>query len=112
MFNYGNLSDYEFEILCCDIMSKKLGIQLRTFATGKDGGIDATDDAKVHNIIVQAKHYFKSSYATLYRTLCGEVEKVKRLNPSQYYICCAQKLTPNNVTEIYDLFSEYMVDTK
>lgn len=111
MFNYGNLSDYEFEILCCDIMSKKLGIQLRTFATGKDGGIDATDDAKVHNIIVQAKHYFKSSYATLYRTLCGEVEKVKRLNPSQYYICCAQKLTPNNVTEIYDLFSEYMVDT-
>ena len=111
MFNYENLSDYEFEILCCDIVSKKLGIQLRTFATGKDGGIDATDDTKKHNIVVQAKHYLKSSYATLYRTLCGEVEKVKRLNPSKYYICCAQKLTPGNVTEIYDLFSEYMVDT-
>lgn len=25
MFNYKNLSDYEFEKLCCDIMSKKLG---------------------------------------------------------------------------------------
>lgn len=89
MFNYENLSDYEFEILCCDIVSKKLGIQLRTFATGKDGGIDATDDTKKHNIVVQAKHYLKSSYATLYRTLCGEVEKVKRLKSK---LCCRNTL--------------------
>ena len=48
MFNYKNLSDYEFEKLCCDIMSKKLGVQLRTFAKGKDGGIDATEIGRAH----------------------------------------------------------------
>lgn len=69
MFNYENLSDYEFENLCCDIISKKLGVQLRIFATGRDGGIDATDDTKTHNIVVQAKHYIRSGYAALLRTL-------------------------------------------
>jgi len=111
MFNFENLSDYEFENLCCDIISKKLGVQLRIFATGRDGGIDATDDTKTHNIVVQAKHYIRSGYAALLRTLRGEVEKVKQLAPNQYYVCCAQKLTPRNVSEIYDLFSDYMFDT-
>ncbi len=111
MFNYENLSDYEFENLCCDIISKKLGVQLRIFATGRDGGIDATDDTKTHNIVVQAKHYIRSGYAALLRTLRGEVEKVKQLDPNKYYVCCAQKLTPGNVSEIYDLFSDYMCDT-
>ena len=111
MFNYENLSDYEFENLCCDIISKKLGVQLRIFATGRDGGIDATDDTKTHNIVVQAKHYIRSGYAALLRTLQGEVEKVKQLDPNKYYVCCAQKLTPGNVSEIYCLFSDYMCDT-
>ena len=57
------------------------------------------------------KHYLKSSYADLYRSLCREVKKVKKLNPNKYYICCAQKLTPNNITDIYNLFDEYMTDS-
>ena len=46
MFNYKNLSDYEFEILCKDIMQKKLGVPLQIFARGRDGGIDITDDTE------------------------------------------------------------------
>ena len=46
MYNYSNLSDFEFEILCRDIMQKKLGIKLYTFQKGRDGGIDITDDPK------------------------------------------------------------------
>ena len=111
MFNYKNLSDYEFEKLCCDIMSKILGVQLRTFAKGKDGGIDATDDVSTHNIIVQAKHYINSSYSALYNTLKSEVNKVDDLKPNQYYVCCAQELTPGNIDDIYNLFSDYMKDS-
>ena len=42
LLNYSNLNDVEFEYLCQDIMSKKLGTSLRRFAAGKDGGIDLT----------------------------------------------------------------------
>ncbi len=108
MFNYENLSDYEFELLSCDIMSKKLGVKLHTFAKGRDGGIDVTDNVNTKNIVIQVKHYIKSPYSALLSTLQKEVTKVKSLNPKQYYICCAQRLTANNINEIYTLFTDYM----
>lgn len=41
MFNFRNLSDYEFELLCKDILTKELKIdRLYTFSKGRDGGID------------------------------------------------------------------------
>ena len=53
MFDYENLSDTDFEILCADIMSKKLNCELQTFTKGKDGGIDIADDIVKMNIRVQ-----------------------------------------------------------
>lgn len=108
MFNYENLSDYEFELLSCDIMSKKLGIELHTFAKGRDGGIDVTDNVQKKNIVIQVKHYIKSSFSSLLHTLQDEVKKVKLLNPKQYYVCCAQRLTANNINSIFGLFFDYM----
>lgn len=40
MYQYGNLSDFEFELLCRDIMERKIGCPLRCFAPGRDGGVD------------------------------------------------------------------------
>lgn len=57
MLNYANLNDVEFEYLCKDVLSKMLGVQLQRFASGKDGGIDLTDDVHKKNIVVQVKHY-------------------------------------------------------
>ena len=108
MFNYNNLSDYEFEILCKDIMQKKLGKTLQIFARGRDGGIDITDDTISKNVVVQVKHYINSKYTDLLSSLKKETTKVKELNPNEYYVCCAVKLTPGNKTEIFDLFSNYM----
>ena len=108
MYNYNNLSDFEFEILCKDIMQKKLGIKLYTFQKGRDGGIDITDDPKNKKVIIQVKHYINSKYSDLLGTLKKEVQKVKELKPEKYYICCAIKLTAQNKREIYDMFSDYM----
>ncbi len=108
MYNYNNLSDFEFEILCKDIMQKKLGVKLFTFQKGRDGGIDVTDDPKNKKVIIQVKHYINSKYSDLLGTLKKEVQKVKELKPEKYYICCAIKLTVKNKREIYDKFSEYM----
>lgn len=108
MYNFNNLSDFEFEILCKDIMQKKLGIQLYTFQKGRDGGIDITDNPIKKNVIIQAKHYINSGYSNLLSALKAEVEKVKKLQPKRYYVCCAVKLTAGNKEQIYNLFSEYM----
>ena len=108
MLNYGNLNDVEFEYLCQDIMQQKLDTELRRFARGKDGGIDMTDDVHSKNIVVQVKHYMTSTVAQLMTSLKSEVDKVAKLSPKEYYICCSKELSPQKVDEIYQLFSPYM----
>ena len=108
MLNYGNLNDMEFEALCQDIMTRRLGIQLRRFAPGKDGGVDLTDDVAHHNIVVQVKHYMKTSTSGLIRTLKMELAKVEALNPKQYYICCSKELSDPSIKGLYQHFATYM----
>lgn len=109
--NYSNLSDVEFEYLCKDVMSKILAVKLERFGSGRDGGIDLTDDAHKKNIVVQVKHYIKTDVAGLIRTLEKEVVKVKSLQPKQYYVCCSKELTPRTKQQIYELFPDYMAST-
>ncbi|WP_214704217.1 MULTISPECIES: restriction endonuclease [unclassified Exiguobacterium] len=111
MYDFGLLSDFEFEKLSADILSRKLGVKLRFYKTGRDGGIDLKDDNIQNNIVVQVKHYFKSTFSNLMISLKKEVEKVKELNPNSYYVCVSQDLSPQNIKDIYDLFSDYMEDT-
>lgn len=108
MLNYANLNDVEFEYLCQDIMQKKLNVELHRFARGKDKGIDLADDVHTKNIIVQVKHYIASSVSQLIAKLKEEVDKVAKLSPKEYYICCSKALSPQKVDEIYQMFSNYM----
>lgn len=111
MFNYQNLEAGQFEELCRDIMQVKTGKQLHVFPSGRDGGVDITDDSHYHNIVVQVKHYQHSSFSDLKRSLNKEIENVKRLAPKQYYICVSQRLNDANVNTIYEMFSDYMEST-
>lgn len=108
MFNYSDLSDFEFEELCKDIMEYKLSIKLRIYAPGRDGGIDLSDYEIPHQIIVQIKHYISSPFSNLRNSLKKEVEKVKKLNLKSYYICVSKELTEANINEIYTMFADYM----
>ena len=112
MYNFHNLCDFEFESLCKDIMERKLQTKLRIFGKGKDNGIDIVDDIINKNIVIQVKHYINSSQSDLKRSLSKEVEKVKKINPKQYYICCSKDLTNKTVEQIYEMFSDYMTSTK
>jgi len=112
MFNYHDLNDVEFEELCKDVMGKILNTKLRVFATGRDGGVDLTDNVDTLNIVVQVKHYINSDFSNLRTSLKKEIPKVKQLNPNQYFICCAKRLTKDNIKEIYKMFSNYMASDK
>lgn len=109
---YENLSDVDFELLCKDVMSKKLGVNLESFTAGKDGGIDLTDDASKKNIVVQVKHYVKTGVPSLIKSLKKELTKVDTLSPKQYYICCSVGLSPQKKSEIFNMFSSYMKSTQ
>ena len=111
MLNFSNLNDVEFEYLCKDVMSKKLGVELERFGNGKDGGVDLTDHAYMKNIIVQVKHYIKTDVSGLISALKKEVPKVEKWKPETYYICCSKELTVQNKSEIYELFAKYMGST-
>jgi len=113
MYNFHNLNDVEFENLCKDIMERITSTNLRCFSKGKDGGIDLTDNVKKYNInnyniIVQVKHYINSSFSNLKTSLEKEISKIITLNPKKYYVCCSKELTPNNIQDIYNMFSDYM----
>lgn len=112
MLNYANLNDVEFEHLCTDVMTKKLGTSLRRFASGRDGGIDLANTTFGHDIVVQVKHYTKSDVSSLISTLQKEIVKVNNLRPNQYYVCCSKELTAARITQIYNMFSTYMESDK
>ena len=108
MYNLSNLNDYEFEILCKDIMERKLSVKLHRFGKGRDGGIDLCDGKEKMQYMIQVKHYIKSSYSNLKATLKSELSKVEMMKPSDYYVCCSIELLPQQKKEIFSLFSNYM----
>ena len=111
MLNFSNLNDVEFEYLCKDVMSRKLNIKFQRFTAGRDGGIDLfyhINSRFDKAIVVQVKHYMKSSFSGLKSSLAKELDKLESLNPSDYFICCSKELTIQNKKEIYQMFSKYM----
>ena len=98
MLNYdfrNLLSAYEFECFTRDIINAHEGLDLGSFAEGRDGGIDlryTSDNGKT--VIVQAKRY--RDYNDLIATLKKEVDKVNKLNPNRYIISTSVDLTANN----------------
>lgn len=116
MTNYdlSALHDKEFEELARDILNKQNNLDLQNFKQGKDKGIDLRYATNNNNneIIVQAKHYLKTGFVGLLKTL-KEVEKknVLNLKPNKYYIVTSCALSPQNKNEIYDVFKPYMPNT-
>lgn len=110
MFDYTNLSANEFENLCSDILSRELGVELRHFSPGRDGGIDLTESPTKKKVVVQVKHYTKSSFSSLKASLEKELEKLKEMvpRPESYYVCTSKELTAGNIKEIREIFSDYM----
>ena len=108
MFNFGDLSDVEFEELCRDIMQRKLQMHLQIYTKGRDGGIDICDSVLNPKVVIQVRHYYKSKYSALKTSLKKDTAKIKKINPESYYVCTSCGLTPGNKRDLYGLYSEYM----
>lgn len=105
------LSASEFERLTRDLLQKHLGCYIESFTSGRDGGIDLRcAGIKDSSTIIQCKRY--KEYSSLKRELAKEVDKVKNLSPTQYYISTTVGLTPANKEEIKQMFYPYILSTE
>jgi hypothetical protein len=113
-YHFNLLTPIDFEELVRDIIQKEYNIRLECFTQGKDSGIDfryiGSEDSK---LIIQCKHYQKSSYTKLTSDLKNiEILKVKKLNPDRYIFATSQGLTPENKDEIKQIFEPYIKKTE
>lgn len=96
-YDFKSLSDYDFELLARDLLSKHLSIYLHNFKRGPDGGIDLRHTSDEHGeIIVQCKHYARTPFNKLIKELEKEKEKILRLSPKRYIIFTSLELSNKN----------------
>ncbi|MDR6486857.1 energy-coupling factor transporter ATP-binding protein EcfA2 [Chryseobacterium vietnamense] len=109
-FDFHNLLfPNEFEKLCRDIVDiRDSPIKFTTYRRGKDGGIDFKSTNTQIKIIGQCKLYNPSNYSSFLTSLKNEVQKCKRQNPDRYILCTNIRLSPQQSTEIYELFKGYI----
>lgn len=113
-YNFNLLTPDDFEDLVRDLIQEEDNIRLECFTRGKDSGIDfryiGSEDT---TLIIQCKHYQKSSYSKLIYDLKHiELPKVKKLNPDSYLLATSLGLTPGNKNEIKKIFEPYIKKTK
>ena len=109
-YDFNILQFNEFESLCRDLLQKKNNIFIESFADGRDDGIDlryATTNDKTS--IVQVKRH--KTFNELFNALKSEIQKVRKLNPTKYYIATSVDLTPKNKDKIKSLFKPYIKST-
>lgn len=101
-FNFGNLTDREFERLAIDVISEIENVQIKLFKPGKDDGIDGYfTDKEGKTVIVQAKHYWKSGLPRLLQhCISTESASVNKIEPSRYIFICSSGLSPQNMQKI------------
>ncbi|MFD2827536.1 restriction endonuclease [Leeuwenhoekiella polynyae] len=113
-YNFTTLNDKEFEELARDLLSRKLNIELQSFRTGKDKGIDLrySTVSDENEIVVQVKHYAGSKFSNLISVLKNsEYEKIEKLKPKQYIIVTSLPLNPDEKETIKSTLSPFILST-
>ena len=104
-YNYSEISDFEFESLCRDLLQAELGLALELFAPGPDRGIDirylGVVNGEEQAIVAQCKRWAEDSYSTLLSHLTRvELPKVQTLAPTRYILMTSVGLSPHRKDEI------------
>lgn len=109
-YDFSTLNDKEFESFGIQIVSIKTGVFIERFKAGKDKGVDGRFfKFKNEEVIVQCKHWVKSSFEDLFKYLKNtELEKVKKLNPTAYILVVSHELSRENKKKIFKLFDPYI----
>lgn len=111
-YDFSTLSPPDFELLSRDLLQKALKVDLESFKTGRDKGIDLrySKPNKGDLWIVQAKHYLRSGYDQLkYSLKTIEKKKLAKLNPTRYIVTTSVSFSPQMKDELYRLLQPYCI---
>ena len=109
-YDFTNLSPIDLEVLARDLLQEELHLTFESFTSGRDLGIDfrycPTPDL---NVIVQCKHYARSTLSRLLNELkTKELEKIQKLQPHRYILVTSLPLTPSNKEEIQQVLTPFI----
>ena len=112
-YNFSQISDFEFEALCRDLLQAELGHSLELFAPGPDGGIDirylGEVEDEVHAIVAQCKRWDENSFDNLLRHLSRvELPKIQELAPNRYIVMTSVRLTPGRKDRIVEALNPWV----
>lgn len=110
-YDFTTLSPSDFEVLTRDLLQADKGWQLEAFATGPDGGVDLRTKADGKRIIVQCKHYARSSFSDLKKACQREREKMDDESPQEYLLVTSQDLTRDQRGNLVEILSPWLEDT-
>ncbi|QZN92014.1 restriction endonuclease [Idiomarina abyssalis] len=99
-YDFKTLNHADFEDLARDLLGEELGVRFEAFAEGRDEGMDGRYSSGEEHVVLQAKHYVRSSFATLKSKMAREREVVASLAPSKYILVTSQDLTPAKKSQL------------
>ncbi|WP_173088613.1 restriction endonuclease [Devosia sp. 1635] len=99
-YDFHQLSAHDLELLTRDLLQAHWMMDIESFKSGKDGGVDLRHASGPHKTIIQVKHYHRTGLRGLVRDLQAEAAKVRTLSPSRYLLVTSVPLSAGNKDEI------------
>lgn len=111
--DFAELTDYEFEALTRDLLTRELGVRLELFTPGRDKGIDLRHLGSGANgkpdVVVQCKHFAAHAWSELQASAKKERPKLDRLKPKRYILVTSVQLTPARKDDLVADLSPYIL---
>lgn len=93
-YDFSSLSPSEFEDLTRDLLGRELGVRFEAFTDGPDDGMDGRHAAAGGDVILQAKHYYRSGFSKLKSKMKQERATIDALGSARYLLATSVALTP------------------
>ncbi|KQN01207.1 TIR domain-containing protein [Sphingomonas sp. Leaf25] len=108
-YDFSSLSPADFEDLTRDLLGRELGIRFEAFPDGPDDGMDGRHAAADGNVILQAKHYYRSGFAKLKAKMKSERASIDALQAKRYILATSAALTPANKTQLGEVIGPALI---
>ncbi|WP_141681905.1 restriction endonuclease [Mycobacterium malmoense] len=109
-YDFRTLSPMDFELLIRDLLREKLGIELKAFAHGPDGGVDLRSMDNGERTVVQCKHYSSSTFSQLKSAAKEEKTKMDKVRPDNYYFATSQNLSYTQQQTLVQELTPHLAD--